>query len=206
MLNTLVIDDYFEEPDQIREIALSHKTYRSSDKNDGIKGGWKGRRTLPIRNSDEVCPCCNQPINSYSKEDRLILEYSKKIFNACDKHFNFVKESSDEMTITTYFHITTEKTRKSLPNFNQDKFHVDPHGPVAGVVYLTPDAPLNSGTSILCAEENQFVSIENKYNRLVAYESSRIHALSDVFGTSSKTGRLTLTFFIHSVGHTLYFD
>ena len=201
MLNTLVIDDYFEEPDQIREIALS-KYYRYGNDNDG-RSGWRGERTFPIR---DVCPCCNQSINSYSKEDQLILEYSKKIFNDCDKHFNFVKESSDEMSITPYFHITTEKTRNSLPYFNQDKFHADPCGPIAGVVYLTPDAPLNSGTSILYAEENQLVNVENKYNRLVAYESNRIHALSDVFGTSSETGRLTLTFFIHSTSRSSYFD
>lgn len=205
MLNSLVIDDYFEDPDKIRNIALSHKTYRSSDNKN--KGGWKGHRTLPIRDSpDNVCPCCNQTINSYSEEDRLIIDYSKKIFNICDKHFKITESSSDVMTITTYFHVTTEETINSLPFFDQDKFHVDPHGPIAGVIYLTPDAPIDSGTSVLYSEDNKFVNIENKYNRLVAYESHRIHALSKTFGSSKETGRLTLTFFIHSVGHTPYFD
>jgi len=68
---------------------------------------------------------------------------------------------------------------------------------------LTPDAPLNAGTSILYAEENKFVNLENKYNRLVAYESHRIHALSDTFGTTKETGRLTFTFFLHHVDDLL---
>lgn len=92
------------------------------------------------------------------------------------------------------FHITTEKTRDSYPNFWQDRFHKDQHSPIAGVVYLSPDPPKNAGTSILDGKNNQFVNVENKYNRLVAYDGFRIHALSDVFGTSKETGRMTFTF------------
>ena len=71
-----------------------------------------------------------------------------------------------------------------------------------GMLYLTPDAPSTAGTSILDANKNQFVNVENKYNRLIAYEASVIHGISELFGNSDDTGRLTFTFFIHDIEST----
>lgn len=203
MLDTIVIDNFFENPDEIRKIALS-RSYRDGNENNG-RGGWRGQRTLPIRAfEDDICPCCNTVLTSYSEEDQLIVNESKRILDTCIKHYDL--EDPHNMAITSYFHITTEETRNSLPYFMQDKFHVDDQGPIAGVVYLHPNPPPNTGTSVLYAEQNQFISLENKYNRLVAYESHRIHALSDVFGDSNETGRLTFTFFTHHKNRIKFFD
>ena len=207
MLNTLVIDNYFENPDEIRELALSYENYRVNNYNDGATNGWRGQRTLPIRKiRNQQCPCCNQDIKSYSKSDEIVIQHAQKIFDVCDNHFNILGNSSDEMVISSFFHITTEETRYSYPDFWQDRFHADVLGPIAGVVYLTPNPPPKSGTSILDGENNQFVNLENKYNRLIAYDGSRIHGLSNVFGDSKETGRLTLTFFIHNIDDTHYFN
>ena len=207
MLNTLVIDNYFENPDEIRELALSYENYRVNNYNDGATNGWRGQRTLPIRKiRNQQCPCCNQDIKSYSKSDEIVIQHAQKIFDVCDNHFNILGNSSDEMVISSFFHITTEETRYSYPDFWQDRFHADILGPIAGVVYLTPNPPPKSGTSILDGENNQFVNLENKYNRLIAYDGSRIHGLSNVFGDSKETGRLTLTFFIHNIDDTHYFN
>lgn len=196
MLNNLVVDNFFDNPDEIRKIALS-RNYRYGNDNRGRRG-WRGERSLPIRSLDKICPCCNQEINSdFYSEQELLVGCSKKIFDACEKHFKFDKSSGEDLAITSYFHISTEDTLKSLPFFAQDKFHQD-DAFIAGLVYLTPNAPPSAGTSILYAENNEFVNIENKYNRLLAYESYRIHGLSDAFGTTRETGRLTFTFFIHS--------
>lgn len=202
MLNNLVIDNFFDDPDKIRKIALS-RNYRYGNDNRG-RDGWRGERTLPIRSLDKICPCCNQEINSnFYSEQKLLIDYSKKIFNICEKHFQF--NNSKNLTITSYFHICTEETLKSLTFFSQDKFHKD-SSIVGGVVYLTPNAPPSAGTSILHAEKTEFVDIENKYNRLIAYESQRIHGLSDAFGTTKETGRLTFTFFIHSAMDLFSYD
>jgi len=196
MLNNLIIDNFFDDPDKIREIALS-RYFRYGGINNG---GWKGERTYPIRDLGTTCPCCQQEINSgFQSEQNFLIKKSQKIFDACKKHYSIDDEN---IIITSYFHITTEETKNSMPYFSQEKFHQDTCF-VAGVVYLTPDAPLNAGTSILYAEENKFVNLENKYNRLVAYESHRIHALSDTFGTTKETGRLTFTFFLHHVDDLL---
>lgn len=201
MMNNLIVDNFFDDPDQIRKIALS-RHYRYGNDNRG-RVGWRGERSFPIRSLDTICPCCNQEINSdFYLEQKLLVNYSKKIFDTCREHYNFNEE---DFTITSYFHISTEETLDSMPFFSQDKFHQD-DCPIAGVIYLNPNAPPNAGTSILYAEKNEFVNLENKYNRLVAYESHRIHALSDAFGTTRETGRLTFTFFIHSSLDPLYYD
>lgn len=206
MIDILVKDDYFENPDEIREIALSYKNYRIDNGNDGPGSGWRGQRTLPFRKlKDQHCACCNQLITSYTPTDEFIIKESKKIFDICDEYFKFTEKCSEEMTITSFFHITTKETRKAYPDW-QNRFHKDQNSPVAGVVYLNPEAPLNAGTTILDSDRNQFVNVENKYNRLVAYDGFRVHALSDVFGDSKETGRMTLTFFIHTVGDSRYLN
>jgi len=203
MLNTLIVDNFFEDPDEIRRIALS-RHYREGNDNRG-RTGWRGYRSLPIRSADTVCPCCQQEIKSdFYSEQKLLTEYSKKIFEMCKKHFD-VGEFNEEYTVTAYFHVSTKDTLKSMPFFPQNKFHQDSSF-LAGVVYLTPDAPPDSGTSILHGEENEIVNIENKYNRLVAYESFRIHALSDAFGTTIENGRMAYTFFVHSALDPLLYD
>ena len=183
MLNNLIVDDFFDNPDEIRGIGLS-RYFRYGGVNNG---GWKGERSFSIRDLGNTCPCCQQEINpGFRSEQNFLIEKSQKIFDVCKEHYNIEDEN---IIITSYFHITTEETKNSMPYFSQEKFHQDTCL-VAGVVYLTPDAPPSAGTSILYAEEN-------KYNRLVAYESHRIHALSDTFGTTKETGRLTFTFFLH---------
>jgi len=206
MLNNLVVDNFFDDPDEIRRIALS-RNYRYGNDNRG-RTGWRGERTLPIRDLNTKCPCCNKEIDSkFYSEEELLIKYSNKILDLCKEHFRLEEfGDNEELKVTAYFHVSTEETLGSLPFFAQDKFHQDSLSPVAGVVYLTPDAPPSAGTSILYAEKNQFVNIENKYNRLLAYESNRIHGLSEVFGTTRETGRMTFTFFIHSVMDDLYYD
>jgi hypothetical protein len=190
-MKILIRDNYFEDPDLIRNMGLSHTKYRVNNSLAIPPTSWRGQRTPPLRK-------LNNPI---------LDGYAEDIFNICHEYFdldNFVfpydpENPAEEFTITTYFHITTEETRNAFPDFWQDRFHKDFDTAAAGVVYLNPDAPLNSGTSVFDARNNKMVNVENKYNRLVAYEGTRIHALSDVFGDSLETGRMTFTFFIHEV-------
>lgn len=194
--NHLIIDNFFDDPDAIRKIALS-RYYRYGGKNNG---GWKGERTFQFQDLGNICRCCQQEISSeFQTEQNLLVKESDKIFDICVKHFDVNRQ---DITITSYFHITTTETEDCLPFFAQDKLHQD-SCLLAGVVYLTPDAPPNAGTSILYVEENEMVSLENKYNRLIAYEGHRIHGISNVFGKLRETGRLTLTYFIHHVDDIL---
>lgn len=203
----LIKDDYFKNPDKLREIGLSKNNYRIDNGLDGSGIGWRGQRTLPLRIlENQICPCCNQTVESYSDIDNFLIEQSKNIFNDCNDFFNIENNTTEKMTITSYFHITTEKTKSAFPDFWQDRFHKDPPNTFAGVVYLNPESPLKSGTSVMDGKNNTLINVENKYNRLVAYDGQRIHALSDAFGDSKETGRMTLTFFIHPISESRWFD
>lgn len=87
----------------------------------------------------------------------------------------------------------------------------------AGVLYLTPDAPVSAGTAIyrhvptgiyagpaLLDVQNTsdweiITAVGNVFNRLVIYKGQQYHrSLISGFGTSTDTGRLTQTFFFNT--------
>lgn len=94
--------------------------------------------------------------------------------------------------------------------------HTDHYNTWAGVLYLTPDAPLSGGTGIYQYKKtgatvaNQLESYEsqdmtkwelcdiiaNRYNRLVLYRSEMFHTSLDYFGHDLHTGRLFQLFFL----------
>jgi hypothetical protein len=66
----------------------------------------------------------------------------------------------------------------------------------AGVLYLTPNADVNSGTGIYDQNQNLVTIIGNVYNRLVLYRGDLFHrSLVYGFGDTVETGRLTQVFF-----------
>lgn len=77
--------------------------------------------------------------------------------------------------------------------------HVD-ESKWAGVLYLTPDAPYESGTGFYEQtgdDEYELVTaVGNKYNRLVLYKGDLLHrSIMSGFGNTPDTGRLTQVFF-----------
>jgi len=101
--------------------------------------------------------------------------------------------------------------------------HTDPYNTWGGVLYLTPDAPVSSGTAFYKIKETTDVSlgmyentikkdyvdyfsqdltkwelvdtIGNVFNRLVLFNSKRYHMSMDYFGTDKTNGRLFQVFF-----------
>jgi len=66
----------------------------------------------------------------------------------------------------------------------------------AGVLFLTPNAPINSGTGIYNEDKKLVTMIGNVYNRLVLYRGTLYHrSMIPGFGDSVNTGRLTQVFF-----------
>jgi hypothetical protein len=90
----------------------------------------------------------------------------------------------------------------------------------AGVLFLTPNAPVNTGTSLFRSvrtkkmkvsdeehpivfqngflDQTQFERVDtvgNVYNRLVLFDSMHIHAACEYFGTTKENGRLFQLFF-----------
>jgi hypothetical protein len=85
-----------------------------------------------------------------------------------------------------------------------------------GIIYLTPDAPVSSGTSIFRHKESNLCHLEkmknsndyskweivdnigNVFNRLLLFDSQLYHASSEYFGTDINNSRLFQVFFFQS--------
>lgn len=86
--------------------------------------------------------------------------------------------------------------------YNSEKdyteIHYDYGWNLAGIVYLTPNAPKNSGTAFYTNQENKFhkvYEVENVYNRCIIYPANLYHEGQNFFGSSVNNSRLNLVFF-----------
>jgi hypothetical protein len=190
---TIIIDDFFETPDQIRTWALQQRFYKHD-------GNYQGLRTDPIM---------------YQLMINNMLKFS---------HYSYID------ALYTSFQLIDETWGDGwIHNDSKDLT-------IAGLVYLTPSAPNNSGTIIYddpdsnlnlelthgiqkafedevnelddikrkeleihrIKHNSQFIIsqvIENRYNRCVIFDCRRWHGAGKYFGNSPETSRLTLPFF-----------
>jgi hypothetical protein len=152
-----------------------------------------------LKNIDEV------------RKDALLLEYTKSLPNSygwkgyrCLKNNKLTKQIAKQIKneliknntkfencqIRSFFHYTLEEN-----NTGTDNIHIDGDFDFAGVLYLTPVTPKNSGTSFYNELDIEIDYLENIYNRLVIYPANKRHSLKTTFGYDINTGRLTFTFF-----------
>ena len=182
-LNTLIIDDFLDKPDEIRNFLIDNKV--SFEKT----GSYPGKRTPPVEN----------PVYKNMIIEKLheVLPFKIKMK---DFSFSFQLSLSSDTVAT---------------------LHVDPTQ-WAGVLYLTPNAPLESGT-LLFKEDVKLVKklrdydgpfrgegevraevmsvLGNVYNRLVLFRGREIPHRSNVvgFGDCVENGRLTQVFYFDEV-------
>ncbi|MDA7495811.1 hypothetical protein N8462_00845 [bacterium] len=179
----IVVDDFYENPDYVRDFALRQNFEKHPESH-------KGDRT----------------------EDRFFAPQTKEVFESIlgFKIANFYKDTS---YCNGVFQFCT--ARDSLV------YHTDGQD-WAGAVYLTPNAPYETGTSFYAAKNSrvrhereltpdtpdpfawgfydstQFDLVDtvgNVYNRLVLWDARLIHAASKYFGQDKESGRLFHLFF-----------
>ena len=68
---------------------------------------------------------------------------------------------------------------------------------LAGLIYLTKDANLNSGTSIFNDASKETINISNVYNRLIMYDGNPFHRANHFH--TGQNERLTLVWFIKNL-------
>jgi hypothetical protein len=174
----LIKDNFFTNPDEIRNKALSvdykeprkvfYSLTNNNEKLDFVEG-WRGFRC------------------EIKSEENSI---KQNILNLIISHYKL----KGKYNIDLYYHYTLEKTKETcFPSFDSYKYHTD-IDLYAGVVYLYPNPPQNSGTTIFYNGKKKH--IENIFNRLICYPCNLLHGPTDLFGVDIFTGRLTLTFFI----------
>ena len=178
----IIVDDFYQNPDDVRAYALSQPFE--------VSGNYPGVRTKPWL------------------PDNLKNSIQYIIQNAGGRITNWFEDSG----YTGAFQICTAKDRTWI--------HADSFNTWAAVCYLTPDAPLSSGTALYRWKETKEYErtdnkapyldgydytkwekadyVANKYNRIVLYRGNLYHASLDYFGNNLENGRLFQTFFFNT--------
>ena len=168
-LNSLIIDDFLDDPDQIRNFLIKSKVpFESSG-----ASYQSGTRTVPVQNTHY---------------HNIIIEKLNQVFP-----FKF-KMRTD---LDSYcFHLCLSSDGGVI--------HLD-LSDWTGVLYLTPNAPLDKGT-LLFKEDADPTSdptcvIGNVYNRLVLLRGKEVPHTASLpgFGDCVENGRLTQVFFFDEV-------
>lgn len=166
--NYLIIDSFLEAETIDRLIAYS-ESMRFYDYS--ATTPIRGRRTKRLNNHKKFV-------------SSTILKKLRKIQSPLDilsvRRFHF------------YLHMLCEQHLEEGYNLETDAWHQDLGSTCAGVIYLNKNPEPNTGTLLNIDEE--IVTIENKFNRLVLYDASILHRVQNTFSLD-KDPRLTLTIF-----------
>lgn len=145
----------------------------------------------------------------YRTKSHLTSDTKIAIQNLLYPHAGLITNWHDQDGFTGSFQLTYASDRSWI--------HADIYNAWAGVLYLTPDAPLSGGTGIYRYKENKAYTekelqgeyesqdftkwelvdqIGNKFNRLVLYRADLFHTSMNYFGKDPLSGRLFQLFFI----------
>ena len=148
-----VINNFYDNPDAIRQFALAQK-YKFRHEEEDLDYVYPGCRTQDLLNLD-------------SKLQAIVL---KKLISI----FHIAEHDVMRWVISSSFQSVSEIYKKGL-------IHVDNRSIFAGVLYLTPNAPLDAGTSIY--RKNATFSKE-KYRQACDANDARFKSGDIVMDTS----------------------
>jgi hypothetical protein len=201
---TTIIENFYENPDAIREFALAQK-YTFCHERQNLQYVYPGSRTKDLFDLDK--------------------SLHEKICSKLVSIFHNTEHDTMRWAISTNFQSVTEE-------FKDGVIHTDHNTIFAAVLYLSPDAPLNSGTSLfkpnksfdeakykqaLADNDTRFragkiamdtsyhsmfdevVRVNNRYNTLILYEGQHHHAANQFFGDTLENSRLSQVFFINKI-------
>ncbi len=199
-----VINDFYDNPDAIRQFALAQKyTFRHEEV--GLDYVYPGCRTKDLHALDSTLQA-------------LVL---KKLVSV----FHIAEHDVMRWAISSSFQSVSEIYKEGV-------IHTDTNTIFAGVLYLTPNAPLDAGTSIYrtnstftqekykhaCDQNDErfkngeiimdtsfhsmfdeVVRVNNVYNTLILFEGDMFHAANNFFGNTLEDSRLAQVFFVNRI-------
>ena len=174
-MKTIQVDNFFDDPDSLRRLALS-LDYRSRSGSEY----YEGQRSAQLHtvNADLHASICS----------RIITEY----YGYSADHATY--------TASTFFHKTLATDTADTQWLN-DRVHVD-SAILTGIVYLNPSAPISAGTQTYARIDGSYVPdiiMGNRYNRLVVYPADQPHSAMALTGRDHSDARLVLLFFLEAI-------
>lgn len=197
-MNSLTINDFLPYPNVVREWVLQKDFYNAKQFSQKIGSytSWPGMRTDHVMDLD---------LNYANEVLSKVSTVSRKIFYDAP------------VSIRSYFQLCSEDDGDSW-------IHQDNNVDLAAVLYLTPNPPPNSGTTLYdCKDIKKWQSLSiddmmkinrqerqdlydslftpvdaigNVFNRLVMYRGDIFHKSNDYFGKTKYDSRLIQVFFI----------
>jgi hypothetical protein len=201
-----VVDNFYENPDEIRKFALS-QTYKHCFEIEDYPFAFPGSRTndLSLINPELFQKSCQKLTSLFHNFESDLMRWQ----------------------FTSSFQSVTK-------DFIRGVIHHDSNTALAAVLYLTPEPQKNSGTTLyktgktfnqslyeFILKENdkrlrqnlpvdityhqmfdEIVTIENTYNTLIIYEGHHHHSANMFFGDVLENSRLAQVFFCHRVDGT----
>jgi hypothetical protein len=162
-----------------------------------VKGNFPGQRT-----------------KSYSNEHlKEIIQKYVEPFAGKITEFPISKDETDQIYNGSFQYVTSR---------DRSWIHTDKWNNWAGIIFMTPDAPVSGGTAFyrfkdgaMCQEDGDFLhnqsqvdrfsqdltkwelvdQVGNVFNRLILFNAHRYHMSMDYFGDTKENGRLFQVFF-----------
>jgi len=193
----IVVDNFYNNAQGTRDYILTQEF--------SVKGNFPGQRTISYANEHlrDVIQGYVAPFGGKITEFPMPSSSEEK------------KDDQDDKAIYNgSFQYTTSRERSWI--------HADGWNNWAGVLYLTPDAPLSAGTAFYkfkngeyseedatilntkeqtdkCSQDltkwEQVDKVGNVFNRLILFNSKRFHMSMDYFGDTKENSRLFQVFF-----------
>lgn len=171
-MKTITLNNFFSNPNDVRNFAMS-LDYRKRNNNEY----FEGVRSLMIK------------------------KLNANLYNSvCSKIFDeYYGKQPKSFSADLFFHKTTDNDKKDS-QWIDDKVHTD-YGIIAGIIYLTPEAPIDCGTQTYLKIDDKYIpdiKMGNVYNRLIVYPSNYYHSAMNLFGDENNN-RLVILFFLYEV-------
>lgn len=188
----IVVDNFYNNAQNTRDYILTQEFL--------VRGNYPGQRTI-----------------SYANEHlRDVIQKYVEPFGGKITEFP-IPDTNNDTNKEVYngsFQYTTSRDRSWV--------HTDSWNNWAGVLYLTPDAPLSAGTAFYRFKNGEYTEedtrildtkdqtdkysqdltkwelvdkVGNVFNRLILFNSKRFHMSMDYFGDTKENGRLFQVFF-----------
>ena len=190
----IVVDNFYNNAQNTRDYILTQEFT--------VRGNFPGQRTISYANEH-----LRDIIQGY------IAPFGGKITDF-PMPLKKEDEKNDKVIYNGSFQYTTSRERSWI--------HADGWNNWAGVLYLTPNAPLSAGTSFYRFKNGEYTeedakilntkdqtdkysqdltkwekvdSVGNVFNRLILFNSKRFHMSMDYFGDTKENSRLFQVFF-----------